>query len=91
MTKKTAILFHMKTWSYDCSTYVGSFIVIEGAGCKCTRTVRDDHCTTSLFKDERETKERDRTIVFIQKYMSTEYESEIFYIIVLHLPTQYLI
>ena len=55
----------MKTRSYDCSTYVGSCIVNEGAGCKCTRTFVDGHCTTSLFKDERETKERDRRIVDI--------------------------
>ena len=65
--RKTAILFHMKTRSYDCcSTYSrGSFIANEGAGFKCTRTFVDLHCTTILFKDERETKERDRKIVDI--------------------------
>ena len=55
----------MKQSLYDCSTYVGSFIVNEGAGFKCTRTLIDVHCTTPLFKDERETKERDRRIVDI--------------------------
>jgi hypothetical protein len=56
----------MKTRSFDCCTYAsGSFIVNEGAGCKCTRTEVDEHCTSILFKDERETKERDRRIVDI--------------------------
>ena len=55
----------MKTSSFDCSTYFGSCIANEGAGCKCTRTYIDEHCTTVLFKDERETKERDRRIVDI--------------------------
>ena len=50
---------------YDCRTYTGSCIVNEGAGCKCTRTLVDVHCTTILFKDERETKERNRRIVDI--------------------------
>ena len=59
------ILTRMKTRSFDCSTYVDSCIVNEGAGCKCTRTSSDVHCTTQLFKDERETKERDRRIVDI--------------------------
>ena len=60
-------LTHMKTRSYDCSTYVGSSCIVnEGACRKCTRTSNDDHCTTTiLFKDERETKERDRRIVDI--------------------------
>ena len=57
------ILTRMKTRFYDCSTYSGSCIVHEGAGCKCTRTFSDIHCTTLLFKDERETKLRDRRIV----------------------------
>ena len=55
----------MKQSLYDCSTYVGSCIVNEGAGIKCTRTLNDAHCTSILFKDERETKERDRRIVDI--------------------------
>ena len=55
----------MKRRSFGCSTYVGSCIGNEGAGCKCTRTFVDGHCTTPLFKDERETKERDRRIVDI--------------------------
>ena len=59
------ILTRMKTRSYDCSTYGGSFIANEGACCKCTRTLSDENCTTILFKDERENKERDRRIVDI--------------------------
>ena len=61
----------MKTRSFDCSTYLGSFIVNEGAGCKCTRTLVDEHCTsTVLFKDERETKERDRRMLYIKVYVN---------------------
>ena len=61
-------IIYCDTWKqglYDCSTYNGSCIVNEGACCKCTRTFNDVHCTTNLFKDERETKERDRRIVDI--------------------------
>ena len=64
------IIYFVTRWKqglYDCSTYVGSFIVNEGACCKCTRAISDEHCTTILFKDERETKERDRRIVDIYK------------------------
>ena len=47
------ILTHMKTKGlYDCSTYRGSFIVNEGAGCKCTRTFIDVHCASMLFEDD---------------------------------------
>ena len=69
MTEKQSsyyIFWHAwKQGLYDCSTYAASGIVNEGAGCKCTRTMKDVHCTTNLFKDERETKERDRRIVDI--------------------------
>ena len=68
--RKTIFVLYIVTPD-DCSTYregesgQGSFIVNEGACCKCTRTLPDVHCTTTLFKDERETKERDRRIVDI--------------------------
>jgi hypothetical protein len=55
------------------ATYSCSCIVIEGAGCKCTRTLVDVHGTTTLFKDERETKERDQRIVdpvYIKVYVN---------------------
>ena len=75
MTEKQSLYYilcdTMKTKSCDCSTYAGSCIANEGACCKCTRTFVDLHCTTPLFKDERETKESDRRIVDIKVYVNS--------------------
>ena len=67
MTKKTAILFHIKTWSYDCRvlTEVASLSmkeqVVNVPEPRMMNTAPPPHCS----KDERETKERDRRIVDI--------------------------
>ena len=54
---------------YNTYSTRGSCIANEGAGCKCTRTIFDDHCTTKLFKDERNQRNKQKNCMYKKVYV----------------------